>query len=292
MKHMKKALFLFSLILLFSGAYIHAQALEIGAVAGSFYTTDIVAYIDGMAVPSYNIGGKTAVIAEDLAPYGFFVEYNNDIRRLSVHTGPMPAEAPGFTPVKAAQSGLWAGSIYATDIMCYVNDMWVESYNIGGKTAVVLEDMTNMGEEKRMSRDSNIHAGLGMSIACMRHDWDAQNRTISLITLRPGGTVPTQYGDLPIGGDRILASSYAYAGYNLYDAAENQLSSWATGVENGETVYFPLKDLLDATAPRGGWRTAFYTWKICKTPRPTACCIVPPPPWEAAITPFCPLTLK
>lgn len=64
MKHMKKALFLFSLILLFSGAYIHAQALEIGAVAGSFYTTDIVAYIDGMAVPSYNIGGKTAVIAE------------------------------------------------------------------------------------------------------------------------------------------------------------------------------------------------------------------------------------
>ncbi|HIW48281.1 MAG TPA: hypothetical protein H9687_03235, partial [Firmicutes bacterium] len=42
-------------------------------------------------------------------------------------------------PVQAANR---AGQIYATDIRAYINGVEVPSYNIGGKTAVVVEDIT------------------------------------------------------------------------------------------------------------------------------------------------------
>ena len=50
-----------------------------GDVAGYIYSTDILAYINDKPIESYNIGGKTAIIMEDLATgeinYGFDVWY-------------------------------------------------------------------------------------------------------------------------------------------------------------------------------------------------------------------------
>ena len=40
-----------------------------------------------------------------------------------------------------AANGDVAGYIYSTDILAYINGVEVESYNIGGKTAVVIEDI-------------------------------------------------------------------------------------------------------------------------------------------------------
>ena len=37
-----------------------------GDVVGHIYSTDIRAYINGVEVKSYNIGGKTAVVIEDI----------------------------------------------------------------------------------------------------------------------------------------------------------------------------------------------------------------------------------
>ena len=40
-----------------------------------------------------------------------------------------------------AANGDIVGHIYSTDIRAYINGVEVESYNIGGKTAVVIEDI-------------------------------------------------------------------------------------------------------------------------------------------------------
>lgn len=40
-----------------------------------------------------------------------------------------------------AANGDVAGYIYSTDILAYVNDRPIESYNIGGKTAIIMEDL-------------------------------------------------------------------------------------------------------------------------------------------------------
>ena len=42
-----------------------------------------------------------------------------------------------------AANGDIAGSIYSTDIKACINGVWVDSYNIGGKTVVIVEDITS-----------------------------------------------------------------------------------------------------------------------------------------------------
>ena len=44
-------------------------------IMGQAVNTDIVAYINGLPIKSYNINGQTAVIAEDLKKYGVGVDF-------------------------------------------------------------------------------------------------------------------------------------------------------------------------------------------------------------------------
>ena len=43
---------------------------SVGMCLGHVYSTDIVTYVDGMPITSYNIGGKTVIAAKDLMEYG------------------------------------------------------------------------------------------------------------------------------------------------------------------------------------------------------------------------------
>lgn len=214
-----------------------------GDVAGYIYSTDIVAYIDGMAVPSYNIGGKTVVIAEELANYGFDVIWNNETRRLSLYIMECPTTAPEYTPNKSNKTGQIVGKIYETDIMASVNGMWVESYNIGGRTALVIEDMgTENDEQKRRSRDNNPHRAIGYSPGLMKYVWDAENRTISLHCLRPNAEVAIDYGKVVI--EKIHSTSYSIGAYSFCDENENLIRWWVSFIDDGDEIYLRIKDFL------------------------------------------------
>lgn len=214
-----------------------------GDEAGYIYSTDIVAYIDGMAIPSYNIGGKTVVIAEDLSDYGFDVVWNEETRQLKLYSKELPESIPEYTSQKAKTSGEVIGKIYETNIMAYVNGMWVESYNIGGRTALVIEDMgTENDEQKRMSRDGNPHREIGYSVGLMKYAWDGENRTISLYCLRPGAEIDTDYGKAVI--ESIQSEAYSNGAYSLYDENENLIRWWVSFIDNGDEVYLYVKDLL------------------------------------------------
>lgn len=52
-----------------------------GDIVGHIYSTDIRAFINGVEVPSYNIGGKTAVVLEDILQENSCV-YNDEERSL------------------------------------------------------------------------------------------------------------------------------------------------------------------------------------------------------------------
>ena len=62
MKKLLSILFFITSILIISTSAFAAN----GDVAGHIYSTDIRAYINGIEVESYNIGGKTAVVIEDI----------------------------------------------------------------------------------------------------------------------------------------------------------------------------------------------------------------------------------
>jgi len=117
-----------------------------GDIAGKIYSTDIRAYINGVEVKSYNIGGKTAVVIEDiLKESARQCFYNNDLRTLTFFS-----LSPDYLVEEKAEQkvtpGKVIGNIYETDIKTIIYDIEIPSFNIGGKTAVAIEDLGYNGE--------------------------------------------------------------------------------------------------------------------------------------------------
>ena len=71
---MKKILSLALALALTASLAGNAQAA--GEVVGHALYTDIVAEMDGHPIASYNVGGRTAVMVQDLNWYGFYVYWN------------------------------------------------------------------------------------------------------------------------------------------------------------------------------------------------------------------------
>lgn len=159
---MKKKV-LFSLLLTFviySFINIHAMAAT-GDVVGNIYSTDIKACINGVWVDSYNIGGKTAVIVEDITDQ---FAYADDIRTLAIWDF-APEHLVGGEKKPLIKSGEVVGKIYETDIKTMFRGKQLEAYSLNGKMAVVIEGLG----------DDNTFSDIGG-----RYVWNGENRTICL----------------------------------------------------------------------------------------------------------------
>ena len=145
-----------------------------GDVVGHIYSTDIRAFINGVEVESYNIGGKTAVVIEDIIAensHGYI--YDDNSRTLKFFS-----LSPYYLVEKKtenrAKPGKIIGNIYETDIKTSIYDVTIPTYNIGGKTAVAIEDL---------GYDSAFSPIGGKFI------WNEKDRTISLEFLYEGSSV-------------------------------------------------------------------------------------------------------
>lgn len=153
-----------ALVVIFMPDYANAK------VVGNIYSTDILAYVNSKPINSYNIGGRTVIIAEELDGYGFNVEYDDSVRTLWVKSyfNNGYKDAP---EIKRGKVGKITGNIYETDIKVYYNGILINGYNIGGRTAICLEDMGDLTDSPNGQYGYSLY--LGKSI------WDAENRTIS-----------------------------------------------------------------------------------------------------------------
>lgn len=169
---MKKLLCIGILTMLASAAPMAAHA-AVGDVAGEIYSTDILAVVNGEPMTSYNIGGRTAVIAEELdtGGYGFNHMYNDSERTLYVQTG--SNTNVGDVTVERGSVGEVVGNIYETDIKVIFNGHEVPGYNIGGKTAVVIEDL---GTPDGTSPNEEY----GYTKYLCNFTWDNDTRTVTL----------------------------------------------------------------------------------------------------------------
>ncbi len=112
-----------------------------GDVIGHIYSTDIRAFVNDIEVQSYNIGGKTAVVIEDILSVNshecVYDDYSRTLKFYSL--------APHYLVEQKAQNkikpGKIIGNIYETDIKTSIYDVDIPTYNIGGKTAVAIEDL-------------------------------------------------------------------------------------------------------------------------------------------------------
>lgn len=121
---------------MFCCLYVQAHAAT-GDVTGNIYPTDIRAYINGVEVPSYNIGGRTTVVIEDILTSPYDYVYSDYYRTLKIFSlGPDRLRAGVSSAADTA-----AGYIYETNIKTTIYDVEVPSYNIGGKTMVAIEEL-------------------------------------------------------------------------------------------------------------------------------------------------------
>lgn len=147
---MKKILSLALALALTAGLTVNAYAAE--EIIGHALYTDIVTEIDGHPIASYNVGGRTAVMVQDLNWYGFYVYWNEDARAVyvwpgSARPGGVSVETPDFVPQPPeGKVGDAAYPIYASDIKVYVAGEEKESFNIGGHVMVYLSDLLPYGE--------------------------------------------------------------------------------------------------------------------------------------------------
>lgn len=120
-------------------------------IVGKVLNTDIIAYINGLPIKSYNIEGYTGIIAEDLLNYGFDVDYMDEFRTLSIRQYIEDKEITAdYNPEKNITKpiGSFASNVYSTDIITKILGDTVKSYNIGGKTIILIDSLSSFGDVK------------------------------------------------------------------------------------------------------------------------------------------------
>jgi len=149
-------------------------------VLGDVLNTDIVTYIDGFPIRSYNINWDTYIVVEDLMQYGFGVTWNGNTRQLIIsrtRTCTPESYTASYVPQAGnAENGTVAANYYATDVVTLIGDKPIESYNIGGFTCVKID---------------TVAAEFGMGYV-----WDGDARTVSLTS--PNAAAPTVQPDTAV----------------------------------------------------------------------------------------------
>ncbi len=138
MKMKKMLVTLMAGLMLFTATTLPTSARNGDVINYALYT-DIVAYINGFPIESFNVDGYTYVIAEDLEYYGFSVTWDGANRRLHIEKDPYDNWVeinyePGYIP--DYMIGVPAYDILETDIETYFDGYLVESYNINGRTII------------------------------------------------------------------------------------------------------------------------------------------------------------
>ena len=216
-----------------------ARAYNVGDVIGKILSTDIAAYINDSPVVSYNIAGRTAIVVQQLQPFGFEVLFDEAARTLTVKEGaPSPATAniaaPSYSTV-----GDSVGDVYFTDISTNFNGQPMESFNIGGLTCVYADDFAQkcgsyVWDEGSRTVKINKHgyqsivtsktqsartlgaAALGESVTDALRRWGAPQRS-NIIADDDGGYTAIEAAD--------------YINIEKYDAGFNLVKSFSIAYE-------------------------------------------------------------
>lgn len=142
----RSVLFSVFLIAICIGLTLTAAALRAGDIVDYVLSTDIRAFIDGMEIPAYNIGGKLGVVAEDLRGYGFSVIWNAENFTLSISRDPTSPLAPIAVPTASdTRVGIKILPVLHTEIVTDIDGKMVESFNIDGRTIVYFSELAVYG---------------------------------------------------------------------------------------------------------------------------------------------------
>jgi hypothetical protein len=116
-----------------------------GDILGDVLYSDIVAYINGSAIPTSITNGKTMVVVEDLRNYGFSVAWNADDFTLRVELNKNAVWSPLPVEQNAMPVGSFKTNYVFSTVRTYLSGELVESFAIDGRTLIDFELLAKYG---------------------------------------------------------------------------------------------------------------------------------------------------
>ncbi len=120
---------------------INAAAAEVGDKISEAVYSDLAVYINHYAIPAYVIDDYAVIVAEDLADYCCDVVWDGSSRTLNITKSDSKTE---FTAPLTYKTSMPTGTVYAdvlhTDIQTFVNGNPVTSFNVNGRTMIVIDE--------------------------------------------------------------------------------------------------------------------------------------------------------
>lgn len=195
-----------------------AAARAVGEPLGWVLASDIVAYIDGCPIRSYNIGGYTYVVAEDLADYGFGVEWRPESMQLVIRTERTAAPegyTADYTPAgQALAAGTPVMQYLHTNITTMIGEKAVVGYNIGGYTCVGMDDLA--------------------AVFAAEYVWDAGARELRMTSDRKTYAWTHVYEAPDYDKDTAVDGVYA-----IWEFAKNEAGGFELVLTEGDVLFTP-----------------------------------------------------
>ena len=236
------------------------SAAKVGDAIGNVLYTDIVAYINGYPIRSYNINGNTYIVAEDLMAYGFAVTWDGVNKRLVIGDSTGVITSTYQPTANTNPVGAVAFPYLYTDITTWIGSTALTSYNIGGFTCICMDDLATHyaetyvwdGEARalRMTLKSAAPAPAASSVI-----YDDKYVSISYVDFDNNKSGVRDVVNLSVsykGGAYTDGKSYPEARVYCTDISVNgagrgfaSMNISSVILSKGETVEFPVELLLD-----------------------------------------------
>lgn len=128
------------------GNCIYGIADTESVIIGSLCTSDIVAYIDGQPIPSYNFDGQTILIVNDLNRYGFDVSSDKQNENYYIKYNKNKRILPIELKQEASPKSKKVGNINSTNVKTFVMNDEIQCYDVDGMLAIKARDLKDIAK--------------------------------------------------------------------------------------------------------------------------------------------------
>lgn len=245
---MKKSVKTFLVLtLLFMCTVITAYAAS-GDLVGQALHTDITAYINHYALPTYSVNNQTVVFADDLVNFGFDSIWSESEKTLYLALNTNKDIVPFETVSKTDKPGSVFSDILESNITVYVNGISIPAYALNGYVCIPFDELKFIG----------------------LMNWEEEQRAIKLWI----DGLPINPSMQPISYEKVLVynlnleekaiypsevEAYAVQGWYKY---ESFICHWARKLANEQGCEAAIAYLENKIRELNGYPTYYYYTRI------------------------------
>jgi uncharacterized protein YkwD len=237
---------------------------RVGSIAFPYVYTDILAFIDGTQVTSYNIQGSTVVLIDDVANlFGMDINWNGSLRTLSVTTPPPPWDIRYVTT-----SAITLPNRVATD---EERQIWIDEYlELGGPSGFELEVVRLINEIRLEHNLALLEVDYSLMMAARFYTQIMSNLNTELgHNEGPYATNPGAYSGASLNVSRAFGGQLSWGGGNGaagQRTPQRVVDGWMNSDGHRRYILSPEHRYIGVGTTLGGRYTVFHYMYLSERP--------------------------